>query len=304
MCLFAPQQGSGGRGGIQYTTSREEDLGLNHQGAGSMTGTGNPNYRTTLLSREGIELPVSMVGDPQVQGPVGFLSPPTERIKRVMRVENGLTEVEKVGERAPRGVRTSRMAHSSTSSVQEPMDVAVDVGAEARTALERMPRPAVVVISAFSELFSAEYAWMVSAADGLMIDVDDPFTKAHPTEVQRWIDVAYHLGKQVFAAGTPDGLAHAVAIRSRNVTTIQKSGSFASLRGQELANEVSMRLEKMFARIPGQKPPASRTATEEAPQEHWAVSPVKRNLSPAYYQQAISVEEEKELDRVLDENDR
>ena len=175
---------------------------------------------------------------------------------------------------------------------------------EARLAVEGTPRPIVLVIAAFPELFRAENRSIVKASDALLIDVDDSWTAAHPVEVQGWIDLAYAWGKQVFATGTPETLNRAVAIRSRSVTTIQKSGDYADLAGQPLANEVSMRLENMFERIPQRKPLGSTTATEPDPQQHWAVSPVKRNLSPAYYQPVMSVEEEKELDRILDENDR
>ncbi len=77
---------------------------------------------------------------------------------------------------------------------------------EARLAVEGTPRPIVLVIAAFPELFRAENRSIVKASDALLIDVDDSWTAAHPVEVQGWIGWRMRGANRYLRTGTPETL--------------------------------------------------------------------------------------------------
>jgi len=274
-----------------------------------MAGNDSPNLGTTSVPREGIELPESLRCDYQVVPYVRVTRGEGHNRKAVIR--DGKIIVDGLNPSSPHHGRTTRMSQPSKSGAvaEPPVEAAViappamGTVARAKTAVQCSPRPTVVVIAAFPELFNQENVWMLKSADALLLEVDHPWTKANPKQIQNWIDGAYAEGKQVIATGTPQALHDAVAIRRRNVTTIQKSGAFEKLVGQELADKVSLCLEEMFKRIPRRKPLGPTRAPNKS-REPWPVSHEKRNLSPAYYQQVLSVDEEKELDRILDRYDQ
>jgi hypothetical protein len=175
-----------------------------------------------------------------------------------------------------------------------------------RAAVDRSPKPRMLIISASVELFSEADLRTLKRADGVVIDLDAPSLSTNVEQIQHWITIAYDEDKQVFVAGKPETLANSLEIRKRDVTIIPKTREYTSLKNQELANAITERFQRRYADRIHRRSHSGTTDVPTKTKGGQRTTPTERvrQIDPIHYKRALTVQEEKELDLLLNDYDR
>lgn len=258
---------------------------------------------TTTPASERIELPVTMLpatrpaGHPHRRPGVSYIPYPGQTPSK---------ERSNLADDHSDGSNRHTPRHSTSDSHLHP--VAVDRMKEAKIIVSQSPRPEIIVLAAFPELFEESQIETLRAADGVVLDLE-ALKRETPAvseqQIQEWIDAAYKLRMQVFAAGSEETLSQAPAILDRCVSTIVKTGAYEGLSNQKLANAITEHFQKMYEGVPRFEPSLNLAAAGKARADRDADPHGReRKIDPVYYNRVMTVEEEDQLNEIVNEFDR